>query len=131
MSRKPHRTPYGDVILTIYNKYVKPALWKLAGGEDETSLDQGLRRFFHVDTRHIYFAKAKRPFKIPGKMWIGEVPLVMRVSAGRRYVKRGEGMVVRIDDTMPDRVDIEFDDQVFSMRGWQWKAIKEFVELVA
>jgi hypothetical protein len=129
--KRIYRTTYGDAIKTILEKFIKPCLAKLSPGEEESAFGTGIKRFFHTDTRSIYFAKAKRDFTIPGKEWISGHNKRLGWAGSDRRVREGETMVVRVDETMIYRVEVEYGEAIFVMDMSTWKVIKDYVELVA
>lgn len=137
MGRKRHikrrRLPYGDAIKTVYHKFIHPFIKKIVMTEQEEkrALFEGIHRFFNVDTRSIYFAKAKETFTIPGKEWLNGHPKTLGYSGAPRKVKRGLGMVIRFDDLDLDLVELEFDERIYSMDSDQWDTIKDLVEFIA
>lgn len=131
INKKLYRTYYGNTIKTIYHKFVRPFLSRLSSGEDETTLSDGIKRFFSADTRSVYFAKARDSFTIPGKEWLHGHPMVLGYSGSPRLVESGMGFVVRFDTFDLNLVEIEFEERVYSMDAGQWASIKERVEFIA
>lgn len=129
--KRIYRTYYKGAILTIYEKIIRPAIAKLSYEEDESALSHGLKRFFHVDTRSIYFARALREFTIPGKEWLFGKPGRLGYAGSPRRVAKGDTMVIRLDITRPDRVEIEFGEAVFVIDRFNWQTVSKWVELVA
>jgi len=127
--RPTYRTYYGDSIKTIYRKFIVPAITKLLLHSEERSLDEGIRRFFHEDTRHIWFAVVLIPFEIPGKEWIKQNPSHLGYGESPRKVVPGDDIIVRIDD-VEEQVDIEFNECVFSMHLEQYKYLQPKIALI-
>lgn len=132
--KRMYRTWYGETIKQIFEKFVRPALSKLLVHADERDLNEGMRRYFHTDTRSIYFARIKEAFDIPGTAWIDGHP-GFKATGGRSYksyprtVVPGDDVVVRIDLTY-NEVDIEFNENVFTMPLRAWAKIEGKVELI-
>lgn len=130
--KKIYRTYYTETIKSIFKKFIKPLLHHLVPSEDESTLDYGVRRFFHVDTRTVYFMRALRPFTIPGKEWLNGHPRTLGYSGKPRRVDEGGSLVVRIDEFYdPPVVEVEFNEIVFVVEPEQWKIIQRFMEIVA
>lgn len=121
--RPKYRTYYGEGIKRIYKSFIAPAIEKLLVHSDEASFHEGLKRFFHEDTRTVFFAVVLIPFEIPGKEWIGQNPSHKGYGESPRKVVPGDDIVVRIDDVTGE-VDIEFREAVFSFRIEQYRFIK-------
>jgi hypothetical protein len=51
--RPIYRTYYGETIKKIYEKFVGPAITQLLVHAEEASFHEGLKRFFHEDTRTV------------------------------------------------------------------------------
>jgi hypothetical protein len=126
-----YRTYYGDSIKLLYHKFIRPLLGRLSNGEDETTMSDGIKRFFNADTRSVYFARALRQFEIPGKEWLGGHPRTLGYSGENRIVPEQTGLVIRFDEVLPDIIELEFEERIYMMNEEQWKRIKEYVELVA
>lgn len=128
--KRIYRTYYQGAIITIYEKILKPAAARLAALEEERALDEGIRRFFHTDTRSVYFAKAKEEFSIPGKEWISQIATFLKYGTGSpRKVMPGMKLIVRIDEH-DQKVDIEFGEAIFTMNMRAWNRIKDRVNLI-
>ncbi len=127
--RPIYRTYYGETIKKIYEKFVAPAIDKLLVHADERSFHEGLKRFFHEDSRTVFFAVVLIPFKIPGKEWLKQNPSNLGYSDSPRCVEPGDHVIVRIDDVIGE-VDIEYEDAVFSFRIEQYRFIKPKLAMV-
>jgi hypothetical protein len=127
--RPTYRTYYGDTIKTIYAKIVKPAIEKLLVHSEEASFHEGLKRFFHEDTRTVFWAVVLIPFEIPGKEWINQNPADLGYGESSRSVKPGDHVIVRID-TVLEEVEIEYEEAVFTFRIEQYRHIKPKLAMV-
>lgn len=121
--RPIYRTYYGESIKKIYEKFVGPAINKLLIHADERSFHEGLKRFFHDDTRTVFFAVVLIPFEIPGKEWIGGNPADKGYGESPRKVSPGDHVIVRIDEVIGE-VDIEFEEAVFTSRIEGYRFLK-------
>ena len=89
---------------------------------------------FDVENREISRWKVKEGFKIPGLLYLGGFVKIQ--GAGRRYVKRGLVIFVRMDKSNPTSVDVEFfagkgkRDQCFCLDLSQWELIKLNLEQI-
>lgn len=127
---KPYRTFYGDTIKSIYKLFVKPAINILAPLDDESSLSEGVKRFFNADTRSVYFVRVTAEFTMPGKEWLDGHPNVLGYSNASRRVKRGAGLVLRMDELEPNKIELETDTHIYVLDKEMWSRIEEKVEIV-
>jgi hypothetical protein len=127
--RPLYRTYYGESIQAIYQKILKPALDKLLIHAEEASFHEGLKRFFHEDTRTVFWAVVLIPFEIPGKEWINQNPSDLGYGESPRKVKPGDHVIVRIDEVL-EEVEIQFDEAVFTFRIEQYRFIKPKLAMV-
>lgn len=123
------RKSYGDAIKAVFSLFIKPFASALSQTEDE-GLTDGIRRFFNVDTRSIYFATAKVNFTIPGKEWLHGHPTTLGYSGASRAVRRGKGVVLRFDDLEPNKIEMQVDERVYVMTKELWQSIEQHVEIV-
>lgn len=134
MSRKkraPNRLKYGEDIKRLYRLFIKPVLAQFEYKDNEYTMAEGLRWFFGIGFRHVYFARATEAFTVRNCRWESlSCPTVVDES-GRRNVHKGQPLVVRWDDRTPNKVEIETDVRIYVLTKAEWLAIKEYVELVA
>lgn len=130
--RKPKRIFYGDAIKSIWDWFVVPFMERVNLRDNESRLNEGLHLFFNTDTRSIYLSKCLVPFEIPQSVpiWRDGQPHSFIKGVGPRTVRVDDPMVVRLDSTLPNKIELEFKDHVFVLTGVQWGVIKEKVELV-
>lgn len=87
--------------------------------------------FFLVETRDVHWCRAIEQFMIPGLMWESlSRPSRLIPGTGRRHVLPGHKFILRTDDTMPERNEIEYMDQVFVLSEAQLMAIREKFEAI-
>lgn len=127
--RPIYRTYYGETIRKIYDKFVGPAITQLLVHSEEASFHEGLKRFFHEDSRIVFFAVVLIPFEIPGKEWIKQNPSDKGYGESPRKVSPGDHVIVRIDDVL-EEVDIEFEEAVFTFRIEQYRFIRPKLAMV-
>lgn len=130
IKKRPYRTYYGNTIKTIFNKFIKPFIQVIKEPDEDIVMSAGVRRFFNVDTRSLYFAKAKRPFTIPGKEWLDGIPSILGYSNGVRQVAANDSLVLRFDELEPDKIELEFEDRIFVMNKEMWQKLEVHVELI-
>jgi len=131
-TKKPRRTVYGNAIKAIFLKFVKPLAERVTS-DTELPFDYGLKHVFSCQTRQVWFAKAVRSFRMPGKTWKGEDHRKLITGVGNRQIKKGEPFVVRFDTMMHNRCEVESTNQniIFVMTHAQWTVIKEHLEFIA
>jgi hypothetical protein len=127
--RPIYRTYYGETIKKIYEKFVGPAITQLLVHAEEASFHEGLKRFFHEDSRTVFFAVVLIPFEIPGKEWINQNPADLGYGESPRKVIPGDDLIVRIDDVTGE-VDIEFGEAVFTFRIEQYRFIQPKIAMI-
>lgn len=127
--RPIYRTYYGETIRKIYDKFVGPAISQLLVHAEEASFHEGLKRFFHEDSRTVFWAVVLIPFEIPGKEWIGGNPSDLGYGESPRKVKPGDHVIVRIDDVL-EEVEIQFEEAVFTFRIEQYRFIKPKIAMI-
>lgn len=122
---------YTEDIKLIFEKFIKPVLSRVDLEENESNFRGAIEAFFQVQTRDVFFARAKLNFKLPGFL-VSELDRKDKLipGAGRRSVKRGNILLVRTDKHMPDRIDIEFDDQNFQLNSPEYSVIKDHLKEV-
>lgn len=122
--RRPSTVPYTDAIKTIKNWFIEPFIRGLEMDRYSMDWETGVRHFFSSETREIGIYRAMEPLQMPGKRQT-EVPAFYVVGEGRRQVKIGQTLLARIDEQMPDRVDVEYDEQVFLLSAAEWQFVSE------
>jgi hypothetical protein len=127
--RPIYRTYYGESIKAIYNKFIGPMVEQLLIHAEESTFHEGLKRFFHEDTRTVFFAVVLTPFEIPGKEWINQNPSHQGYGESPRKVIPGDDLVVRIDKVL-EEVEIQFGEAVFTFRIEQYKHIQPKIAMV-
>jgi hypothetical protein len=127
--RRTRYTVYGKEIKSIYRKFIEPLIPHINVGDNESSIRKAIHTFFQPDTRRVYFGKAKAKFRIPGKKW-GFGPMELVPGVGRRHTAVGDPMIVRLDETMPLRVEIEYKEQIFVMTRPEYDSIEEHIEVI-
>ena len=129
--KRTYRTFYTGAIKDIFSLFVKPISRVLAPGEEENSLDHGIHRLFDADRRPIPWAQATGTFYLRGKRWVnGQTPHITEEGFRAVRVNKGDKLVIRFDEFMPDRIDIEFDEEVYSLKWTEWEVIRSRVEFV-
>jgi hypothetical protein len=129
--KRTYRTFYTGAIRPIYELFVKPIAALLADKEDEGTLSHGIRRFFHVDTREVYFAKTTAPFRLRGRKWMGARSPTWLEPTSYLNVETDARLIVRLDSKMPDRIDIETNEgDVYSLTAPEWETIRDRVKFV-
>ncbi len=124
---KPSRATHG-----FWKFFLKPFTEAYNYSVNHSSEVEGYEAFFNVNKRRVTYCKARVAFKMPGRLWRTQsTPFVCIEGTGRRYVKRDEAFVLRIDVERPEQVEIEFDEQVFVLTPAQYDAISEYVRLIA
>lgn len=113
-STRPRRTLYSNSAKVIYTRFIKPLVNSMALGYDDNIFVESIARFFVVKTRTVLFCKAKEGFSVPGKSW-SEHPNVIEWGALTRQVKKGSALVVRYDELMPNRAELEYGNEIFIM----------------
>lgn len=128
--RRTRYTIYGKEIKLIYRKFIEPLIPHIKIGDNESSIKAAIHAFFQPATRRVFFGKAKAKFRIPGSRW-GSGPMELIPGVGRRITAPGDPMIVRLDSTMYDRIEIEYKEQIFVMKNAEWKSIEEHIEVIA
>lgn len=89
---------------------------------------------FNVPTRHLDFYVVKRSFIMPGD-WRYLANATLRTGGAREMVQ-GDVLLVRLDETMPDRIDVEpvkrkgKELDVFSLNRFEFNSIQKKIEKV-
>ncbi len=131
---KGSRAPYKETEegLRIHELFLKPFCREHTLEEGQTNAVEGIEAFFNVHTRRVYYVRANKSFTIPGGMWASlEQPTRIVPGVGRRYMAAAQTGVLRVDKTMPDRSELEFEDQVFVLTSAHLYHILPLLDLVA
>lgn len=128
--RRPlEETPDG---ILFFKLFLKPFLSELTLGDEQTNAVEGIEAFFSATTRKVMYVKASESFTIPGPMWASlEQPTRLVPGTGRRYMAKGQYGVLRMDKTMPERSEIEFEEQVFVLTRAHLSYILEKLTVVS
>ncbi len=119
-------------IRKIWRFFVRRFLAEYTLPPDEKSHEGGVEAFFNLPNRRVAFCRASEAFTIPGPKWASdEQPYLLIPGVGKRAVPKGAGFVLRVDKAMPERNEIEFEDQVFVMSLAQLMAIKDRIKVIA
>lgn len=121
--RKPRSVPVSDELRKIALWFIKPIVRYVNIEEVDNVLEKATGIFFNVDTRTVYFARALHKFRMPGR-------LEGHSSKINREVSTGAPLIVRIDETRPDRNEIVYRDQLFVLSQTQYSLIQERLEVV-
>ncbi len=91
--------------------------------DEDQVLKAKLDVWFDAKNRDVILYKAVKPFKIIGPRWhsLSTPDKLMVEGDGRRDVKPGELVWVRLDARVPYMVEIEYDDQMFKVRDFEYK----------
>lgn len=122
--RAPNKLPGTSALIHLYQKIVRPFLNRYTLHEEQRELKEGIEGFFGLPQRRVVWCEVIEPFTMPGVMWITPShPLKLIGGTGRRYAKRGDDFVLRLDEHRPDHNEIEFDEQVFVLTDAELDAI--------
>ncbi len=128
----PSKVGSTPALKDLYISFLKPFLSQYYIHEEQTLMAEGVEGFFSVKSRPISWCKAKRSFTMPGYMWRSPSrPFDFIEGVGRRYVKPGSSVVIRSDANLPDKHDVEFDEQVFVLSDAELSVVKEYLEVLA
>jgi len=109
--------------------FLLPFAKKFRGrGADVTDV---VEHFMNVDTREMFYAKAKHRFKMPGG-WCINGGRPMR-GVGPRWVTKGQAMLVIVDtklQTAKIEVKINNEFQNFYLESYEFKAITDYLDIV-
>jgi hypothetical protein len=131
---RPKRTIYGEAIRTIFEKFIRPLAQRLNQEEDEQSLKKAIADVFNHKTRYVTFSKATSSFRMPGKTWRYGRHDRLISGVHNRWVKKGDTFIVRIDEEMYDRIELEKGKEegiIFVLNHAQWTGIKDHLEVIA
>lgn len=130
--RGPNKLYSTEAARALYALFVKPFFNAFTLRPDQDYWREGLEHFFSIHTRKIVWYRAEQSFYMPGSMWASlSHPYVTVQGTGSRYVAQGKGLWVRTDEAMPDRNEVEFEDQVFVLTNAELQVIKEKLKAVA
>lgn len=73
----------------------------------DLSIADRISYIMHEKTRDIVLAVADRDFKMPGKFWDSRDGSQRWPTVSEAKIREGTPLFVRIDDTMPERIDIQ------------------------
>ncbi len=127
--RRPSKWEYGPEVRAIFEWFIKPFGDHFTPGLDERGLEANLEAFFNTRTRSVDLYRATCDFVMPGKIQ-HEHPTIYVSGTKNRGIKLGDGVVVRVDDTMPDRIDAEWNEVVFLLNAAEWTTVKEKLKFV-
>lgn len=131
---RPKRTIYGNAIRTLFERFIRPLAQRLNKTEDDQSLKTAIEGVFNYKTRSVTFSRATRAFRMPGKTWKGGRQDWLEVGVHQRWMKKGDTFIVRVDDIMFNRVEIEKGKEegvIFVLTHAQWTVIKEHLEVIS
>ena len=131
---KGSRTPWKETEegKEIYRLFIQPFLAEYTLEEGQVGAVEGIESFFNLATRKTHFVRCTTAFNIPGLMWESpERPTRLIPGVGRRYMAPKQVAVLRMDKTMPERSEFEFEEQVFVLTRAQLTFILEKVEVIA
>lgn len=125
---KKHHIARNQTAKKIFDLFVRPLLEEFIVPHDPefpNETQKRLEMFFCKDTRHVWAVKCIEPFKILGPAWKSpDTPLSLFVDgSGDRNVRPGDFLWIRFDSTRPDITEVEFKDQVFNVRTYDWNEL--------
>lgn len=127
--RRPSRVSYDGAIKQIYDYFIGPFTRHLYIRPDQSDFEVGLRHFFNSETRDVSVYRVHTAFTMPGGRQVqGHANLIR--GEGRRAARPTQTMIVRTDDNMYDRIDVEFDEQVFQLSHPEWATIREKLQRI-
>lgn len=99
----------------------------------DSSIQDAIKTWFGIRNRDFYFCQAAEPFTMPGL----EIVHPTRFSEGtpNRKVRKGQGLIVRIDSRTPERIDVALiirneEDRNFLLNGPEYDFLRDKVEVV-
>ena len=121
-----------DTVFRIFNLFIKPLIKEfiIAPNSTENILHRKLEMWFNKDDRDIWDVRAKSPFNLVGPRWMSlSTPERMHIHGdGERAVVKGDILCVRMDARTPNIVEVQFKEQVFVMRSYEWAVLSEKCE---
>lgn len=130
--RGPNRLKETEAFKLFYSGVLQPFFRRYTLNDEQSYLRDGVEAFFNTQTRSTLWCAAVESFTLPGLMWSDPShPFHLVQGVGRRYVKKGDGFVLRQDSELPDRNEIEFEEQVFVLTEAELNAIKSKFKTVA
>ncbi len=128
----PNKVKSTAAIRFLWQHFVKVFLSMYTMPPDEKSHEGGVEAFFGLPDRRVAFCRAAESFTIPGPMWESlDQPYILIPGVGKRAVPKNAGFVLRVDKAMPNRSELEFEDQVFVLSRAQLSAIKDKIRVIA
>lgn len=127
--RGPNRIPPTSATGRIYRDFIRPFIDRFILAEGHVETEEGYRAFFGTNRVAIWFCKARRGFKMPGLMWSNaSLPGRFVNGTGQRQVKEGEALVLRFDREKPNVCELEYQEQVFHLREYEYNTIAAYLE---
>lgn len=129
LGTQPPWFPPSEFFSAIKDLFIYPLLIIEEWGEMD--FQERLEYILHRKGRDVLFAKAKIEFNIRGRVWCaGEY---RQPLTHERHVLPGTPLIIRTDETMPERIDIERTDKedlFFSLTSVEYKHIESFIEFI-
>ena len=130
--RKPRFIPRNGIDHQFYNLFLKPFMRNYVFTDGQNHFSEGIKAFFGAHYRSVYWCRATQPFELPGWIWrTPDDPSIRYPAGGNRRVTKGNQLVIREDLRTPNRIDIEFKNQVFMLKKSQWDVIQEKIQRIA
>lgn len=131
--RAPNKIKDTPALTALYDYFVKPFLRDYHLHLEQFETQEGYEAFFSVNERATLWCICHTSFTMPGDSWLdtSHPYNVVKGVPGRRYVKPGDGVVVRLDKRLPDRNEVEFDEQVFVLTRAQLAHINQYMRIKA
>jgi hypothetical protein len=130
--RAPNKIKETNAGNTLYRFFIRPFLDRFSLLEEQLEFKEGMEAFFGYPGRRLAWCKAKEGFTLPGLMWADpSIPHKLIPGTGRRYVPKGAGVIVRLEEGRKDYNEIEFDEQVFVLTDAHLAIVNPYLEIVA
>lgn len=132
--KKPlkQRRFYAAPVRALFEHILKPIAQAFVIPDRDGTFDKGLRMLFNVDNREVWFCKVKVDFVMPGDSWATlRSPHPVVRGLGKRQIKKGDPVVVRVDVLMPERFcEIEHNEMIYVLTHAQWTIIEPKMEYI-
>lgn len=102
-------------------------------GMKKTSVDDMVAAFFALDDRQIFYVKAKRNFRLPGKFLVAGNRPVYGLGIEHSKIKKGQVLLVAIDRKEGNaRVEVGGPDaeKTFLLERFEFETIKDWLNVV-
>jgi hypothetical protein len=96
--------------------------------DQKMTLEERVAFLFGTKHREILMAVAAVDFKMPGLVWVDENPADMAYPSVRQaQISKGTPLMIRMDEMMPERIDIEIcnttQGTMFSLTNAEYRSI--------